>query len=152
LHITGVDLTNTFIESEKLEKIGGLTGLRELYLPASMWTPFSDSPLDDNDDLKYLAGLKNLERLRLRVIWPTQQLTIPTNCPNFSQPPHSSFALFLPVPNRPSEQEEPVPVSMICARQPSLGLLAIRRDARMDLAGFQPVASSAQSCTASAYR
>ena len=63
LHITGVDLTNTLIDPEKLEKIGGLTGLRELYLPASMWTPFSDSPLDANDDLKYLAGLKNIERL-----------------------------------------------------------------------------------------
>jgi Leucine-rich repeat (LRR) protein len=63
LHITGVDLTNTLIEPPKLEKLSGLTGLRELYLPASMWTPFSDSPLDDNDDLKYLAGLKNLERL-----------------------------------------------------------------------------------------
>src|SRR5450755_461267 len=63
LHITGVDLTNTLIEPKKLEKISGLTGLRELYLPGSMWTPFSDSPLDANDALKYLAGLKNIERL-----------------------------------------------------------------------------------------
>src|SRR5258707_3564345 len=62
-HITGVDLTNTLIEPEKLEKISGLVGLRELDLPASMWTPFSDSPLDANESLKYLAGLKNIERL-----------------------------------------------------------------------------------------
>src|SRR5579863_1925292 len=63
LHITCVDLTNTIIEPQKLEKLSGLTGLRELYLPATIWTPFSDSPLEANDNLKYLAGLKNLERL-----------------------------------------------------------------------------------------
>src|SRR5271156_5543670 len=62
-HITGVDLTNTLIEPKKLEKLSGLVGLRELYLPASMWTPFSDSPLDANDELKNLAGLKNIEGL-----------------------------------------------------------------------------------------
>ena len=63
LHITGVDLFNTIVEPKKLEKLSGLTGLRELDLPASMWTPFSDSPLDANDALKNLAGLKNIERL-----------------------------------------------------------------------------------------
>ncbi len=63
LHITGVDLTNTTVDPKKLEEISGLTGLRELYLPGSMWTPFSDSPLDANEALKNLAGLKNLERL-----------------------------------------------------------------------------------------
>src|SRR5579862_5445786 len=63
LHITGVDLTNTLVEPQELEKIGGLQGLRELYLPGSSWTPFSDSPLDANDQLKWLGGLKNLERL-----------------------------------------------------------------------------------------
>src|ERR1700693_6083168 len=36
LHITGVDLFNTIVEPKKLEKLSGLTGLRELYLPASM--------------------------------------------------------------------------------------------------------------------
>jgi hypothetical protein len=63
LHIIGVDLTNTNIEPQKLEMISGLTGLRELYLPGSMWTPFSDSPLDANKELGSLAGLKNIERL-----------------------------------------------------------------------------------------
>jgi Leucine-rich repeat (LRR) protein len=63
LHVAGIDLTNTIIEPGQLKQISGLPGLRELYLPGPSWTPFSDSPLDANDALKYLAGLKNLQRL-----------------------------------------------------------------------------------------
>src|SRR5579864_6248464 len=61
--ITGLDLVGTLADPKELVKISGLTSLRELYLPGPMFTPFSDSPLDANDALKPLAGLKNLERL-----------------------------------------------------------------------------------------
>src|SRR5438874_2136469 len=64
VHITGVNLTNTTIERPELKEISGLSGLQELYLPGPSWTPYSDSPLDANDALKYLAGLKDLRRLQ----------------------------------------------------------------------------------------
>src|SRR5947209_7780681 len=63
LRIAGVDLTNTIIEPGELKEISGLTGVRELYLPGPSWTPRSDSPLDANDAMKYIAGLKQLQRL-----------------------------------------------------------------------------------------
>src|SRR5690242_14441588 len=63
LHITGVDLTNTIIDPQDLKEISGLAGLHELYLPGPSWTPYSDSPLDANDALRYIAGLKELRRL-----------------------------------------------------------------------------------------
>ena len=61
--VTGLDLVGTLIDPKELTKVGSLSGLRELYLPGPMWTPFSDSPLEANEALKSLAGLKNLERL-----------------------------------------------------------------------------------------
>src|SRR4051794_30645522 len=57
LHMAGVDLTNTIIEPGELKGISGLTGVRELYLPGPSWTPRSDSSLDANDAMKYIAGL-----------------------------------------------------------------------------------------------
>src|SRR5215831_15823479 len=63
LHISGVDLTNTTIEPGQLKEISGLVGLRELYLPGPSWTPYSDSPLDANNALKYIGGLRDLQRL-----------------------------------------------------------------------------------------
>lgn len=62
-HITGMDLLGTQVEPKDLARIGSLSELRELDLPGPMWTPFSDSPLDANEELKGLAGLKQLERL-----------------------------------------------------------------------------------------
>ncbi len=61
--VTGVDLTGTTIEPKELEKIGGLIHLKELYLPGQSWNPGAGSRLDANDELKFLAGLKNLEKL-----------------------------------------------------------------------------------------
>ena len=63
LQISGVDLTGTIIEPKELEKISGLTGLKELYLPGPSWNPGAGS-LDANAELKFLAGLKNLEKLQ----------------------------------------------------------------------------------------
>src|SRR5262245_54510957 len=63
IHIIGVDLVGTLIEPKDLEKISGLTGLKELYLPGPSWNPGAGSRLDANEELKFLAGLKNLEKL-----------------------------------------------------------------------------------------
>src|SRR5690348_8682615 len=63
LTVTGVDLTGTLIDPKDLERIGELPHLRELYLPGPSFNPASGSRLDANDQLKFLAGLKELERL-----------------------------------------------------------------------------------------
>jgi hypothetical protein len=64
LKITGIDLTGTIIEPKELEKISSLTELKELYLPGPSWNPGAGSRLNANAELKFLAGLKNLERLQ----------------------------------------------------------------------------------------
>jgi Leucine-rich repeat (LRR) protein len=63
VRIIGVDLVGTLIEPKELEKISGLTGLKELYLPGPSWNPGAGSRLDANEELKFLSGLKNLEKL-----------------------------------------------------------------------------------------
>jgi Leucine-rich repeat (LRR) protein len=61
--ITGLDLYGTIIEPKELEKISQLTTLKELYLPGPSWNPGAGSRLDANEELKFLAGLVNLEKL-----------------------------------------------------------------------------------------
>src|SRR5262245_34470492 len=61
--ITGVDLVGTLIEPKDLEKVSGLTHLKELYLPGPIWNPGAGSSLDANEQLKLLSGLKDLEKL-----------------------------------------------------------------------------------------
>src|SRR5437870_3151442 len=74
--IKSLDLVGTLAAPKELEKIAGLTALRDLYLPGPMWTPVSDSQLDANDALKALAGLKNLERLYFSLHFlPTYNVT-----------------------------------------------------------------------------
>src|SRR3989440_4994192 len=63
IRITGIDLYGTLIDATELELISGLTGLKELYLPGPSWNPASGSRLDANAQLKFLAGLHNLEKL-----------------------------------------------------------------------------------------
>src|SRR5262245_23206567 len=63
LRIIGVDLVGTLIEPKDLEKRSRRTGLKELYLPGPSWNPGAGSRLDANEELKFLAGLKNLEKL-----------------------------------------------------------------------------------------
>src|SRR5215510_16411044 len=63
IRITGIDLVGTLIEPTDLGKIGSLTNLKELYLPGPIWNPGAGSRLDANEQLKQLAGLKNLEKL-----------------------------------------------------------------------------------------
>ncbi|HEY6403501.1 MAG TPA: hypothetical protein VI479_18905, partial [Blastocatellia bacterium] len=63
IRMIGVDLVGTLIEPKELEKISGLTSLKELYLPGPSWNPGAGSRLDANEELKFLVGLKNLEKL-----------------------------------------------------------------------------------------
>src|SRR5262245_8195714 len=65
--ILGVDLVGTLIEPKELEKISGLTGLKELYLPGPSWNPGAGSRLDANEELKLLAGLKNIEEVTFSI-------------------------------------------------------------------------------------
>ena len=62
-HITGLDLVGTTIEPKDLVIISRLPALRDLALPGPSWTPSSGSEIDENEQLKYLAGLTTLERL-----------------------------------------------------------------------------------------
>jgi len=63
IHITGIDLVGTLINADELEQISTLTDLKELHLPGPSWNPASGSRLDANAQLKFIAGLKNLEKL-----------------------------------------------------------------------------------------
>jgi Leucine-rich repeat (LRR) protein len=63
IRIEGIDLAGTLIQPEDLEKLSGLVNLKELYLPGPIWNPGAGSRLDANDQLKFLAGLRNLEKL-----------------------------------------------------------------------------------------
>jgi len=62
--ITGVDLTGTVLDPKELEHLAGLEHVRELFLPGSAFTPASGSRLESNDQLKVIAGMKELERLQ----------------------------------------------------------------------------------------
>src|SRR3954453_18841468 len=62
--ITGVDLTGTVLDPKELEHLAGLDHIRELFLPGSAFTPASGSRLESNEQLKVIAGMKELERLQ----------------------------------------------------------------------------------------
>jgi Leucine-rich repeat (LRR) protein len=63
LTLRGVDLYGTIIEPKDLAKLSDLTQLKELYLPGPSWNPGAGSRLDANDELKFLASLRSLEKL-----------------------------------------------------------------------------------------
>ena len=63
LTVTGVDLYGTIIEPKELEQLSGLQQIRELYLPGPSWNPGAGSRLDANEELKFLAPLRSLEKL-----------------------------------------------------------------------------------------
>ncbi len=60
--ITMVDMHGTVTEPKDLEKLKKLTQVRELYIPARVWSPVSDvkSPLAD-ESFAYYQGMKKLE-------------------------------------------------------------------------------------------
>ncbi|HZR03921.1 MAG TPA: hypothetical protein VFA81_12195, partial [Burkholderiales bacterium] len=65
LRVTGADLSGTHIDPSDLKRIGELSDLRELFLPGYMWNNSAGSKMDANDQLRNLAGLKNLVKLHL---------------------------------------------------------------------------------------
>src|SRR5882724_8988524 len=54
LHVRSINLVGTLIEPPKLALLSPLTHLKELFLPASMWNPQSNSKLDANDEFRHL--------------------------------------------------------------------------------------------------
>ena len=62
-----VDLTGAQLQPEDLKNLAGLSALRELYLPAHMWTPGAGSRLDGNESLAHLKGLYSLRKLQLSI-------------------------------------------------------------------------------------
>jgi hypothetical protein len=61
--LIGVDLYGTIIDPKDLSKLSDLIGLKELYLPGPSWNPGAGSKLDANEELKFLAALRSLEKL-----------------------------------------------------------------------------------------
>src|SRR5215471_18929130 len=61
--ITVVDLHGTVIEPKQLQEIQKLEHVRELYVPARVWSPVSDvkAPLSD-ESFEYYQGMKKLEQ------------------------------------------------------------------------------------------
>src|SRR5437764_6075427 len=57
-----VDLHGTVIEPKQLQEIGKLENVRELYVPARVWSPVSDvkAPFSD-ESFQYYQGMKKLE-------------------------------------------------------------------------------------------
>ena len=57
-----VDMHGTITEPKDLERLKKLTEVRELYIPARVWSPVSDvkAPLSD-ESFAYYQGMKKLE-------------------------------------------------------------------------------------------
>lgn len=57
-----VDMHGTIIEPKQLQEIGKLEHVRELYVPARVWSPVSDvkAPFSD-ESFQYYQGMKRLE-------------------------------------------------------------------------------------------
>src|SRR5687768_8742713 len=60
--IVGIDLTGAVMHPMELQKLAGLTTLRELYLPGPIWNPGGGNE-DGTDVFKAIGTLKNLEKL-----------------------------------------------------------------------------------------
>ena len=61
--IETLDLVGTLIEPPQLERISGLTRLRNLYLAGPMWNRNADDGKDHSADLRAIAGITSLERI-----------------------------------------------------------------------------------------
>jgi len=63
IRIAGVDMHGTVTEPKDLEPLKKLTSVRELYIPARVWSPVSDvkAPLAD-ESFAYYQGMSKLEK------------------------------------------------------------------------------------------
>src|SRR5579859_6554674 len=63
IRIVMVDMHGTITEPKDLERLKKLTAIRELYIPARVWSPVSDvkAPLAD-ESFAYYQGMKHLVR------------------------------------------------------------------------------------------
>ena len=58
-----LDLVGANVEPADLERLSGLAGLRELYLPGPMWNRNADGGKDRSTDLRYLTSVSGLQKL-----------------------------------------------------------------------------------------
>ena len=58
-----LDLTGTTVEPPQLEKLAGLTRLRNLYFAGPMWNRNADDGKDHSGDLQAIAGIPSIEKL-----------------------------------------------------------------------------------------
>src|SRR5258708_7380553 len=65
VHLAGVDMHGTLADPKELEPLRHLTGLRELFLPARVWSPASDIKAPYSDQVfDFFSGMKHLERFQ----------------------------------------------------------------------------------------
>ena len=62
LHVAGVDMHGTVVDPKELAPLARLTDVREMFIPARVWSPVSDVKSPYSDEMfDYFAGLKHLE-------------------------------------------------------------------------------------------
>src|SRR6478672_2640804 len=65
VHLAGVDLHGTLADPKELEPLRHLTGLRELLIPARVWSPASDIKAPYSDEVfDFFSGMRHLERFQ----------------------------------------------------------------------------------------
>ncbi len=65
LRVVGVDMHGTVTDPKDLEPLAKLTELREVYVPARVWSPVSDVKAPYSDEMfDYFKNMKKLERFQ----------------------------------------------------------------------------------------
>src|SRR5690242_8299736 len=63
IHLAGVDMHGTVVDPKELEPLSKLTDLREIFLPARVWSPVSDVKSPYSDEMfDFFKGMKKLEK------------------------------------------------------------------------------------------
>jgi len=65
VHLVGVDMHGTVADPKELDPLRHLTGLRELFLSARVWSPASDIKAPYSAEVfDFFSGMKHLERFQ----------------------------------------------------------------------------------------
>src|SRR5258708_7229454 len=65
IRLAGVDMHGTVLDPKELEPLRALTGLRELLIPARVWSPASDIKAPYSDEVfDFFSGMQHLERFQ----------------------------------------------------------------------------------------